>query len=153
MMLPELSSVRCKAMNNYILYRFLFPFRSRRQDRLREERMDVDVNSFASALTRKGKRHNEIARLLWNAMREVALVSDFRPAPDDSLADLHAMGPEEVLDELIEPLLDQLGLSVEGIDFAGFDFDSVKTPGDIANFMHKVVNAQDVEHKIHINDL
>ena len=34
-------------MNKYTLYRFLSPFRSRHQKRLREERLDVDIDTFA----------------------------------------------------------------------------------------------------------
>jgi len=55
------------------------------------------------------------------------------------------MGPEEVRDDVIEPLLAKLGLSVIGIDFTGFDFSSIVTPKDVIGFVMKVADAQNVE--------
>jgi len=51
------------------------------------------------------------------------------------------MGPEEVLDDLIEPLLTSLGLSVSGLDFTGFDLASITTPQGVVRFMMKVAEA------------
>ncbi|BBF68395.1 hypothetical protein [Sphingomonas bisphenolicum] len=126
-------------MNRFALYRFIAPFRSRLQSRLREERLNVDADAFANRME-AGGRSSEIAHLLWGMLREEAFVPDFRPEPEDSLSKVYAMGPEEVRDDLVEPLLDRLGLDVEGIDFKGFDFALIATPRDVAQFMLKIAN-------------
>lgn len=105
--------------------------------------MDVDVDAFAR--TCEDGQHPEMPRLLWELLRELAFVPDFRPDPDDSLAKVYAMGPEEVRDDVIEPLLARLGVSVSGIDFTGFDFSSVVTPKDVMAFVMKIVDAQNCE--------
>lgn len=128
-------------MNKFALYRFIAPFRSRSQNRLREKRLNVDADTFARGLE-IGDRHSEIAGLLWGILREEAFVPDFRPLPEDDLSTVYAMGPEEVRDDVIEPLLTKLGLSVEGIDFTGFDFSSIATSRDVGRFVVKVAEAQ-----------
>jgi hypothetical protein len=52
------------------------------------------------------------------------------------------MGPEEVRDDIIEPLLNKLSLKVDRIDFTGFDFASIITPRDIAAFIVRVASLQ-----------
>ena len=79
---------------------------------------------------------------MWNALREAAFVDDFRVDPEDLLAAVFGMGPEEVRDELIEPLLTELGLRVDGIDFTGFDFASIATVEDAALFLTRIAYAQ-----------
>lgn len=111
------------------------------QDRLRNERLSVNVSSFAHELE-DSDRHPAIAPALWALLQERAFVDDFRPEADDDLYKIFAMDPEIVRDEVIEPLLDRLGLSVEGIDFTGFDFSSITTPKDICRFVVKVADAQ-----------
>ncbi|HEU4962155.1 MAG TPA: hypothetical protein VFT56_17335 [Sphingomonas sp.] len=108
--------------------------------------MSVDVDAFAHGLE-GGDRRSEIARELWGILRDEAFVADFRPDPNDDLAKVYAMGPEEVRDELIEPLLTRLGLSVSGIDFTGFDFSSITTPRGVSRFVVKVADAQGREGK------
>ncbi|MBM5812409.1 MAG: hypothetical protein FJ191_10665 [Gammaproteobacteria bacterium] len=130
-------------IDKFAVYRFTAPFRSRLQERLRGERLNVDVDAFARGF--EDGQHPERPRLLWELLREVAFVPDFRPDPDDSLSKVYAMGPEEVRDDVIEPLLAKLGLSVIGIDFTGFDFSSIVTPKDVIGFVMKVADAQNVE--------
>lgn len=127
-------------MNKYTLYRFLSPFRSRHQKRLREERLDVDIDTFAQGF--EEGLHPDVPRLLWELLRDVAFVPDFRPDPDDNLVRIYAMGPEEALDDLIEPLLDKLELSKSKIDFNGLDLSSLNTPRDVASLIAKVANAR-----------
>lgn len=127
-------------IDKFGLYRFIFPFRSRLQNHLREERLIVDVDAFARRF--EDGRQPDVPRSLWELLREAAFVPDFRPDPDDSLAKVYAMGPEEVWDDVIEPLLAKLGLSVSGIDFTGFDFSSVATPRDVVAFIVKVADTQ-----------
>jgi hypothetical protein len=103
--------------------------------------MNVDLDSFVSGFG-VGDRPSEIARLLWDMLRDLAFVPDFRPDSGDSLSRVYAMGPEEVLDDLIEPLLAKLGLSVSGIDFTGFDLALIDTPMDVVRLMVKVAEAQ-----------
>jgi len=78
-------------------------------------------------------------------LREQAFVPDFRPGPNDSLPKVYAMGPEEVRDIVIEPLLAKLGLSVSGIDFTGFDFASIATPKDAGGFVMTIAEGQKEE--------
>lgn len=127
--------------DKFAIYRVIAPFRSRLQRRLREERMTADAETFARVLSPDG-RHAEAARLLWELLREQAFVADFRPDPNDDLSKVYAMGPEEVRDDVVDPLLDRLGLSVSGMDFTGFDFASITTPKDISEFVAKIAEAQ-----------
>lgn len=128
-------------MNKFTLYRFLAPFRSRLQSRLRTERIDVDVDGFAGGIG-EGERKAEVAELLWEILQEEAFVRDFRPGPDDNLSGVYGMGPEDVRDDVIAPLLDRLGLSVQGIDFTGFDFSSIVNPRDAGRFVMRIAAAQ-----------
>ena len=45
------------------------------------------------------------------------------------------MGPEEVRDDLIDPITEKLNLDLSRYDFKGFDFASLKTPSDVARFL------------------
>lgn len=130
-------------IDKFAIYRFTAPFRSRLQNRLRIERLNVDVAAFVSGF--EDGQQPDVPRSLWEMLREAAFVPDFRPDPDDSLSQLYAMGPEEVRDDVIEPLLTKLGLSVSGIDFTSFDFSSIATPRDVVAFVIKVVDAQNGE--------
>lgn len=99
---------------------------------------------FASGLE-VGDRQAEIARFLWETFRDDAFVADFRPAPADSLSTVYAMGPEEVRDDLIAPLLAKLGLNADRIDFRGFDFSSLNTPRDVGKFAARVAKTGNCE--------
>lgn len=103
--------------------------------------MNVDIDTFARGFE-GGDRHPEIIRSLWDLLREDAFVPDFRPDPEDDLIKIYAKGPEEVMYDVIEPLLTRLGLSVSGMDFRGFDFASVATPKDVGAFVMKVADSQ-----------
>lgn len=128
-------------IDKFVIYRVIFPVRSRLQRRLREERLSADANEFAQGLSPDG-RQAEVACLLWEMLREHAFVADFRPDPNDDLAKVYALGPEEVRDDIVDPLLDRLGLSFSGMDFTGFDFASITTPKDISAFVAKVAEGQ-----------
>ena len=121
-------------MNRYTLYRFLFPFRYRLQDRLERERRHVKLQQFANELG-DTRAVDKIGSILWDLLREKAFVEDFRPSADDNLANVFAMGPEEVRDDLVEPLIEGLDLDVSSISFKDFDFDTLRTPKDVANFI------------------
>ena len=83
-----------------------------------------------------GPRHDEVTRCIWDYLRnEQAFVEDFRPDPVEDLAEVYAMGPEEVRDDLIDPITERLGLDLSRYDFKGFDFRSLKTPSDVARFL------------------
>ena len=122
-------------MTKSSFYRFAFPFRSRRQKRLRAERKHVTWEVFSRGIE-DGSRHDEITRSLWDHLRNnQAFVEDFRPLPEDDLAEVYAMGPEEVRDDLIDPITEKLNLDLSRYDFKGFDFASLKTPSDVARFL------------------
>lgn len=131
-------------IDKFALYRVIFPFRCRLQSRLREERRNVNLDVFERGFG-GGDRHGEIPRLMWEMLRAKAFVPDFRPDPGDSLSTVYAMGPEEVRDDLIEPLLTTLGLSPSGFDFTGFDFSSIATPKDASELVLKIADAQRVD--------
>jgi hypothetical protein len=125
-------------VSKFAVYRFIAPFRSRLQDRLRKGRLHVTAETFASQLNGRP----DIAVALWETLREQAFVRDFRPEADDDLYKVFAMDPEIVRDELIEMLLAKLEMNVSGIDFTGFDFASIKTPRDVSNFVAKIAKVQ-----------
>ena len=129
-------------MSKFALYRFIAPFRSRLQARLRDDRLAVDEDEFVHQFEGGGGRSSEVARALWDLLRTEAFVSDFRPAPDDILPKIYAMGPEEVRDDVIEPILMRLGLKVDRMNFKGVDFASILTPRDVVTFITKVADAQ-----------
>jgi hypothetical protein len=143
-------------IDKFTLYRFTAPFRSRLQNRLRRERLNIDADVFARGFEDSridpGLQADGIW-LLWELLREAAFISDFRPDPDDSLSAVYAMGPEEVRDDVIEPLLAKLGLSTSGIDFTGFDFSSIVTPKDVLAFVMKVADAQNGKGKRRFVDM
>lgn len=113
--------------------------------------MSVDVDAFAHGLE-GGDRRPDIARELWTLLRDAAFIADFRPDPNDDLAKVYAMGPEEVRDDLIDLLLTRLGVTVSGIDFTGFDFSSIATPRDVSRFVEKVADAQRGQGKQRIGE-
>lgn len=121
-------------MDKFDLYRFLAPLRARLQSRLRKDRLNVDCDVFARGI-KEGAQWQRIARCLWDRLREESFVADFRPDPEDSLSKVYAMGPEEVRDELIEPIAQCLGINLSGIDFEGFDFSALDTPKAVAHFL------------------
>lgn len=133
-------------------YRVIAPFRSRLQDRLRKSRLNLDADAFARELE-GGVQHPEIARAIWDLLRERAFVSDFRPDPDDDLYRVFGMDAEIVRDEVFDKLLTTLGLSVSGIDFAGFDFASMTTPRDVSYFLAKIADAQSGSGKQRMSDM
>jgi hypothetical protein len=134
---PELHNVSQAMIDKFALYRFIAPFRSRLQLRLRQQRLNVDLAAFAQAL-QLSEKHIYIAEALWEKLREDALVADFRPDPDDDMARIYAMGVEEVMYDIIEPLLEKLGLSIDKFDLTDIDFKLIATPRDLAKFFVRV---------------
>lgn len=45
------------------------------------------------------------------------------------------MGPEEVRYDMVDPITEQLDLDLGLYDNTGFDFASLKTPSDVAQFL------------------
>lgn len=125
----------------YKVYRFIAPFRSRLQERLRKERERFDFDAFARAFD-IGDDHLQIAHALWDLLRARAFVYDFRPHPDDDLYKVFAMDEEIVWDEVIKDLMKKLNLSLSGIDLTGFDIHSVTTPRHVMAFLVKIAQAQ-----------
>lgn len=124
-------------MNKYFLYRILFPFRRRLQDRLRRERRDFQLEQFGTELDNTIAKTG-LGRSLWKLLREKAFVEDFRPRPDDNLEEVFAMGPEEVRDDLVDPLIWCLGLNADSISFKDVDFATLRTPRDVAKFAAEI---------------
>jgi len=130
-------------MNKFSLYPYLFPFRTRLQRRLRGERMQTDYSTFAAGIG-EGPYREAIIRFLWDCLREErAFVADFRPDTSDDLAKVYAMGPEEIVDDFLEPLTTQLSLDVEDVDFKTLGFHSINTVADFAHFMMRLAASQE----------
>lgn len=131
-------------MNKFILYRLLFPFRSRLQKRLREQRAYMTWEMFSRGIE-PGPRHEEVTRLLWNHLREKqAFVEDFRPDPQDEFSEVYAMGPEEVLDELIEPISDKLGIDLNFYENNDISLVYLNTPSDAARFLMNLITVTEL---------
>lgn len=126
-----------REMDKYQFYRFLAPFRMRRQRSLCRSRGDWTLTDFMGQLP-VSPVTEPLARGLWDLLRDAAFVPDFRVDASDLLDATFGMGPEEVSDDLTDPLLDQLGLDVSMIDFTGLDFRKLKTVGDVAKLMIRV---------------
>jgi hypothetical protein len=104
--------------------------------RLSVDRQHVNFETFLKEVG-SGPLKDEVALLLWQKLRtEHTFVKDFRPLPNDDLAKVFAMGPEEVRDDLIEPIITDLNIDVSNIDFIGFDFRSIKTLKDVVCFFY-----------------
>jgi len=125
--------------DKYALYRVLAPFRVKRQKVLREARLGVTLQEFQSEIG-AGDLKNAAAEYLWERLREIAFVPDFRPSASDDLGETFALSPDSVRDELVEGLVDHLGINTEHIDFSGFSFTSIENPRDIVDFVQKVAS-------------
>jgi hypothetical protein len=99
--------------------------------------MDADRDVFAASVGAEGA-NVPIAHALWDQLREEAFVPDFRPSRDDSLFSVFGMGPEEVRDELIEPIITKLGLIPDRQTFSCVDFSLIGTPQDAQNLLARV---------------
>ena len=124
-------------IDKYAVYRVVAPFRSKRQRALREARLDVSLEEFKSEIG-TGELRNRAAAYIWERLREIAFVPDFRPSASDDLADTFGLDSESVRDELVEGLVDHLGVRTEHVDFTGFSFNSLENPRDIVDFVQKV---------------
>jgi hypothetical protein len=130
-------------MNKFSLYPYMYPFSTRLHRRLRAERIQTDYSTFAAGIG-EGADREEICRFLWDCLRdEIALVPDFRPDVNDDLKKVYAMGPEEIVDDFLEPLATQLSLDVEGVDFKALGFHSINTVVDFAHFMMRLAESQE----------
>lgn len=121
-------------MIKFSFYKLAFPFRSRLQNRLRRERDAYRFEDFKKQLG-EGVISPIVAAHLWELLRQCAFVDDFRPSPDDDLDEVFAMGPEEVKDELIEPLIGHLGGQASSIDVKDVDLANLRTPRQVAAFI------------------
>lgn len=118
----------------------MFPFRSRLQRRLRQERLNKDLTDFTLRLG-DGPHIAEISKCLWDKLREVAFVPDFRPDIDDNLMDIYAIDGEEVRDDLVEPIVEVLGIDTSNMDFSNLDFSSISTPKGVAGLLVRIASA------------
>lgn len=126
----------------YRLYRLLYPLRVRRQTALRDARSGISADDFGSKMG-SGRLRTIISAYLWDRLRELAFVPDFRPSGSDNLGEIFALSPASIRDEVVEGLIDRLGLKTEHLDFTGFNFSSLQTPSDIADFVERVAALQD----------
>ena len=105
-------------IDKFSIYRVLFPFRRRRQLRLRQERMRYSYLQFARDVF-GGDDYPELSSLLWHCFSDTcALVPDFRPHPSDELASIYGMGLEEVLDDVLFPFAEEYDLLESDTDMS-----------------------------------
>jgi hypothetical protein len=131
-------------MIKFRIYLFLYPFRTRLHRRLREERLQLDFAIFAKAIE-DGPLHEPISQFLWDCFSNTrALVPDFRPDVNDDLARVYAMGPEEIIDDILDPITTQLNLDIYGLNFKALGFDAIKTIANVADFI-KLIEVESVK--------
>jgi hypothetical protein len=65
-------------------------------------------------------------------------VRDFRPLSDDNLDRVFGFGPEEVSEELVELLMEKLGLAGAETALADVDFRNVVTPQNVQEVLVKI---------------
>lgn len=123
--------------DKYSLYRALYPVRVTRQNALREARLDVSLHEFQSAIG-PGHLRRLAAAYLWERLRELAFVADFRPSVSDDLGEVYALSPESVRDDVVSGLVDHVGLQTEHIDFTGFSFSALNSPQQIVDFVERL---------------
>lgn len=128
--------------DKYRLYRSLYPVRAKRQSALRAERLRFSLPEFQSEIG-QGTLRDPAAVYLWERLRDMAFVADFRPSASDDLGEVFALSPSSIRDDVVDGLIDHLGLRSEHIDFAGFSFASLRTPRDIVDFVEKMEALQD----------
>ena len=118
-------------IDKFSIYRVLFPFWRRRQLRLRRARLFYGSEQFAHDLF-GGDVHPELSSLLWECFSDSrGLVADFRPHPDDELASIYGMGPEEVLDDVLFPFAEKHDLMNSDVDMSALRQDDA-TIRDVA---------------------
>lgn len=127
--------------DKYRTYRVLYPLRVKRQHALREARHDASLAEFQTEVG-TGPVRIAAAAYLWERLRELAFVEDFRPSSSDDLGDVFALSPDSVRDEVVAGLVEHLGLRSEHIDFTGFSFASLRNPRDIVDFVESVAALQ-----------
>lgn len=122
-------------INRYDWYRVAFPFRSKMQRKLRQDREGESLDSFTKSLG-EGACRDVVASFLWDYIRdEVALVPDFKPAANDSFSKLHGLHTDDLRDDLLDPLTAKCGIDVTGMDFRGQNLSLIDTPADVNRFI------------------
>lgn len=111
-------------------YRFAFPVRFARQRRLRSQRRGRGVDDFLRELELT-EDQLPVAHAAWSALQTCALVDDFVPGAGDDLLDIYALAGEELVEELIEPMLAQLGLASRLGDLSAGQFNQMRQVRDV----------------------
>ena len=122
-------------IDRYDWYRWAFPFRTKKQRKLRQNREGESLESFTKSLDEGPCRH-VVAAFLWKHIRdELAFVPDFRPAANDSFSKVYGLHIDDLRDDVLDPLTDQCGIDTSGMDFAGQDLSLIDTPADVNRFI------------------
>ena len=108
----------------------MFPFTVRRQERLRESRLNQTFEKFLSEFPASPIREKFVNKL-WDFFRECALVNDFRPCPDDDIEYIYKIDIIELLEDYVAFWLEDLGYDLEKFDFSKYDINYIRTPLDI----------------------
>ena len=102
-----------------------------RQHRLMEQRADYELADFIQHFGREP----DIAKEIWSALSDVALVDGFKPKPEDDLLKVFGLA-EEDLDDVVLRILQRCGCRIPSVAETGdtvadlFEFvAAMRTPG------------------------
>jgi hypothetical protein len=107
---------------------------SSRQRRLMEQRADYQ---FADFMQHFG-REPEIAKEIWSALSDHALVYGFKPKPQDELLKVFGLA-EEDLDDLVLRILQRCGCRIPSVAETG-RMKPVRTVGDLFELVAEMKN-------------
>lgn len=128
--------------SKYSLYRLTSPFRSKAQLDLRESRQGQTLDTFAGEFE-EGPMRSAVTAFLWDFLREIALVPDFKPGASDSLSKLHGLHVDDIRDDILDPITTRCGIDVSGMSFKGYDLSKIDTSLDVYRFVMEVASRRE----------
>lgn len=129
-------------IDRYDWYRVAFPFRTRTQRKLRQDRERESLESFTKSLE-EGPCRDVVASFLWKHIRdELAFVPDFKPAANDSFSKIYGLHTDDLRDDILDPLTSQCGIDTSGMDFTGQDLSLIDTPADVNRFISRLATSR-----------
>ena len=141
-MLRRSRSVLLAMIDRYAWYRVAFPFRTKTQRKLRQDREGESLDSFTKSLE-EGPCRDIVASFLWKLIRdELAFIPDFKPAANDSFSKIYGLYTDDLQDDILDPLTSQCGIDMSGMDFRGQDLSLIDTPAEVNRFVSRPATSQ-----------
>jgi hypothetical protein len=119
---------------NYLLQ---LPF-SARQKRLANDRPPITLNEFTEAIS-TSELGRDAARLLWEELNAVKVVSEFSPYPDDNILTIYGLAEEDLDEDTILRIAEKLGIDITSYNQENLP--TVKTPRDIISLIVALANS------------